>query len=180
MKKLNLKRLPFLLPLFSIYFIEEKKDGVLYHNQTGGCSCNHRSIRGRLYEFAKNDKKIEVFNPNWWYGHFYREKGILANKYVTKRITPHTIGHWEQLINQQEKEIANHPKLLTWAKLKTKVERALNKIKSKDISKIKILGNFYSPYEYPPDRNEEAWIHAQINFKNGGMKTGVFTWQNCD
>jgi hypothetical protein len=186
MKKLRLKKLPW--PLTSIYFIEANEKGIEYGNQTGGCACNHPNLLGFLYEFAPNSKRIEAFNPDWWYAQAYRKNGTLHTKHANKiKVNGYGFYDWfeapARITNKIDKLVDNHSELLTWNKLKEKIERALNRIKPKDVAKVEILGDFYAPWHYPSEkylRNEEAWVHAKLTMKNGKTKTGVFTWENCD
>lgn len=206
----------------TIYFIEESNDESArdYSNQTGGVACHHPRIKGILHIYSNNDKKLDSFNPDWWYNRVYRENGTLdskiadniefegitwkkswdlykdikfdrsrspkrkknedfldfanrENKWLEENIPEYKRAN--DLNLKLEELISNSPDLITWEKLKEKVEKEINEIKPPDVLKVEIIGEFGEG-----NQNEEAWVHVLVTYKNKEVKRGIISWDNCD
>ena len=90
--------------------------------------------------------------------------------------------------------IKKHPKFLPFTKLNRGLERAINRIKPKEVRSVKIITPIQHGQGDKTDRqligpvamyesqpfSTEAWVYVRVTYQNGKETYGVITWQNCD
>ncbi len=187
-----------------VFFIEANSEGEIYTNQTGGTACNHPSLKGNLYHVATfpKGKRPPMFNPDWWGNLFYRDWGVLEDKYVNKGLLDYPAGaNYDEILSKWERDeakIALHPKIISHSKLSEMFEIALQKILPKKFFDCEVIHPFHNVDSHGfrvGEQSEEAWVFVRLYYKTKeqkwlidlgydkektAYKEGVITWRNCD
>jgi hypothetical protein len=181
-----------------VYFIKTDPQGQLYHIQSAGCICNHHTATGSLVPLVSdNNKKMNVFNPDWWCGLWNLDGGYITERGMQSSIhgisiksaigsmslyayrTPPAIfaETVDALFELERVNISmllpflkKHKEYYTKKRLRNLFLKSAKSIMPSNVKKVELDGVF-----------EEAYVPVIVTlFYDDIQFRGVITWQNSD